>query len=128
MRTGLGLAFETHLEEHIESTTFAALSGAVVDALLSAAGILDLRDSFENKSYDDMFKQIELRLHYDGFEIKNIDVSAVSRTELPKTALQSFKEKICRILFLENDQVTVKNYRVPHSQFALQVQALVLIG
>ncbi len=128
MRTALGFAFEAQVTDEMESTTFAALGSAVVDALLSAGGILELRDSLNELPFDDRLKKVELRLHYDGHEVQNIDVNVLIRGPVPQNTLQAFKEKLCRLLFLEPDRVTVKTYHVPEAALALQVQAVVLIG
>ncbi len=128
MRTGLGLAVVQKIEQPVESTTFAALIGAVVDALLGAAGIFAERESFVREDPFDSLKQIELRLHYDGFEIRNVDVTVTVRNALSDTLLKSFTEKARKSLFLDKDQVTVKQYVVQDAPYEMHVQALVLIG
>ncbi len=128
MRTALGFAFEAQVTDAMESTTFAALGSAVVDALLSAGGIFEMRDSLADLSFEERCKKVELRLHYDGHEIQNIDVNVFGQNRVAPAVLQSFKETLCRLLFLEADRVTVKAYHVPETALALQVQAAVLIG
>ena len=128
MRVGLGLAFENKIKTNEESTTLAALSRAVVDALLSAAGLFHLRNSFRDLQDAVFFKELELRLHYDGFDIQNIDITVVSGNKLPELVLQSFKEKICHTMFLDENQVNIKSYLVENNTMTLQVQAVALVG
>lgn len=128
MRTGLGLAVVQKIEQPIESTTFAAIISAVVDALLSAAGIFTERENFVRKEPSDFLKQVELRLHYDGFEIQNIDITVIVRNSLYDSLLESFTEKARKSLFLDQDLVTVKQYGVQNAPYEMQVQALALIG
>ncbi|RLD13480.1 hypothetical protein DRI50_07090 [candidate division KSB1 bacterium] len=128
MRTGLGLAVIQKIEYPIESTTFAAVNSAVVDALLSAAGIFSERSSLMREETSAFLKQIELRLHYDGFEIQNLDLTLTVRQRLPDTLLDSINSEIRKPLFLNKDQLTVKQYVIETAAHALQVQALALIG
>ncbi len=127
MRVGSGFSFVNNEQLNLQSTTFAALIGAVVDALLSAAGILSERDTFAVSDPRAQLKKIELRLHYDGFEIRNIDVTFSTAVPLAPEHLNIWKNELRKPLFLEPDQLTLKQYVLKKLPY-LQVQAIALIG
>ncbi len=128
MRIGIGLAVRQNFEQNEESTTFAAVYGAVVDALLSAAGNFYERSPFMAQRDGKALKQIELQLHYDGFEIQNLDITLRVRHLLAETMLEALAQTIRKPLFLDSNQLTLKQYAVGQWPVALDVQAVVLIA
>lgn len=127
MRIGSGFSFVHNEQRDLPSTTSAALIGAVVDALLSAAGILNERDRFAEADPLAQLKKIELRLHYDGFEIQNIDLTLLVPVPLAAERFDVWKDEIRKPLFLDKDQLTLKQYVLTDLPY-LQIQALALIG
>ncbi len=128
MRIGIGLAVRQNFERNEESTTFAAVYGAVVDALLSAAGNFHERRNGLSDDPDQALKQIELQLHYDGLEIQNLDITLSVRRSLSEERLAALAKMIGKPLFLQKDQLTVKQYVLQGNPYELHVQATVLIG
>ncbi len=128
MRVGLGIAFRKRIQTDVLSTTFAALSGAVVDALLGASGLMQFRSAAALHGELDLLKQTELRLHYEGFKIINIDCVILAARDLGESMIDEIRDKMCKALFIDSRDMNIKIYNDDQMPYAVQVQAVALIG
>jgi len=112
---GVRIPFNKGLEGHSDADV---ISHAVADSLLGAAGLGDIGEHFPDtdQKYKDFsslkfLQEIERKIHFEKFEIVNIDISLV--LEQPKIA--PYKEEITKNLaqnlFLNPNQINVKATR-----------------
>ena len=127
MRVGIGLAYVNQNSRDLSSTTFAALCSAVVDALLGAAGLNDLRPEFSILSPVDKLKQIELKLYYHNYSIVNIDCTFEGDLELKPGVLKDFAQQIADLLFISPQNFTVKNYWTENLAGIKRIQVIAMI-
>ncbi len=127
MKVGLGLSYINYKSGDVASTTFAAMCSAVVDALLGAAGLNELRPEFSILSPIDKIKQIELKLYYHGFTIVNLDCAFEGNLDLKPGALKEFSGQIADLLFISPKNFTVKNYWSENTNGFNRIQVVALI-
>ena len=112
---GVQIPSEKGLSGHSDADV---VSHAVVDSLLGAAGLGDIGEHFPDtdmryKDYSSLkfLQETERKIHFEKFEIVNIDISIV--LESPK--ISPYKNRIvaniARNLFLMPQQVNVKATR-----------------
>ena len=112
---GVHIPFEKGLSGHSDADV---ISHAVADALLGAAGLGDIGEHFPDtdsryKDFNSLefLKEIERKIHFEKFEIVNIDISIV----LEKPKISAYKKQIemniARSLFLKPHQVNLKATR-----------------
>lgn len=127
MRAGIGLAYINQQNGNLSSTTFAALCSAVVDALLGAAGLNDLRPEFSILSPVDKIKQIELKLYYHGYSIVNIDCALEGDLDFKPGVLKDFAHQIADLLFISPQNFSVKNYWTEKLAGTKRIQVIAMI-
>ncbi len=106
---------------------FAAFCSAVVDALLGAMGLNNLRPEFSILSPEDKIKQIELKLYYQGFSIVNMDCTFEGPFDLKPVLLQEMANRIADLLFISPENLSVKKYWAEESQNPKKIQVIALI-
>ena len=99
----------------------------MVDALLGAAGLNDLRPEFSILSPVDKLKQIELKLYYHNYSIVNIDCTFEGDLELKPGVLKDFAQQIADLLFISPQNFTVKNYWTESLSGIKRIQVIAMI-
>jgi 2-C-methyl-D-erythritol 2,4-cyclodiphosphate synthase len=109
---GVHIPFERGLSGHSDADVMAH---AVADALLGAAGLGDIGEHFPDfdekyKDFDSMqfLREIERQIHFEKFEIANIDISLVLQAPKITSYKEQMKKNIAKNLFITQDRVNVK--------------------
>jgi 2-C-methyl-D-erythritol 2,4-cyclodiphosphate synthase len=109
---GVNIPFKKGLKGHSDADVMAH---AVADALLGAAGLGDIGEHFpdDDEAYKDFssmlfLRDIEKKIHFEKFEIVNVDISIVIQQPKISPYKQEMERNIASNLFITPDRVNVK--------------------